>query len=84
MPALSAASPAAALSLIDKYRDEPLYWYLISKGYRTYRFLPVFFREFYPRHDVATPPVEAAVLYALGRRKFGDSYDGANGACPWS
>src|SRR5688500_7472487 len=35
-----------ALSLIDAYRDKPLYWYLISKGYRTYRFLPVFFHKF--------------------------------------
>ncbi len=78
-PALSHVWGHLALSLIDKYRDEPLYWYLISKGYRTYRFLPVFFREFYPRHDVATPRGEAAVLDALGRRKFGDSYDAANG-----
>jgi hypothetical protein len=78
-PALSHVWGHLALELIDKYRDEPLYWYLISKGYRTYRFLPVFFREFYPRHDVATPLAETAVLHALGRHKFGDSYDAGKG-----
>ncbi|MEX2138994.1 MAG: hypothetical protein WD894_07015 [Pirellulales bacterium] len=78
-PALSHVWGHLALSLIDKYHDEPLYWYLISKGYRTYRFLPVFFHEFYPRHDVPTPPAEAAVLHALGRSKFGDTYDDSKG-----
>jgi hypothetical protein len=77
-----------ALSLIDAYPYEQVYWYLISKGYRTYRFLPVFFHEFYPRHDVPTPRTETEVLHALGRWKFGDSYDTAHGiirpreACP--
>src|SRR5215471_5105212 len=27
-----------------------VYWFLISSGYRTYRFLPVFFRHFYPTY----------------------------------
>src|SRR5205823_6261147 len=44
-----------ALSLIDALPSTELYWFLISKGYKTYRFLPVFFREFYPRHDAPTP-----------------------------
>ena len=29
----------------------PLYWLLLSSGFRTYRFLPVFWREFHPRFD---------------------------------
>ncbi len=28
-----------------------LYWYLMSKGHRTYMYLPLFFRRFYPSYD---------------------------------
>ena len=52
----------------------PLYWYLISSGYRTYLYLPLFFREFYPRHDVETPLFEARLIDCLGRMKFPDEY----------
>ena len=34
----------------------PLYWFLISKGYKTYKYLPTFFQTFYPRYDEETPP----------------------------
>ena len=61
--------------LMDTYPDDELYWFLISKGYKTYRFLPLFFREFYPRPTVATPPQLSAVIDALATR-IGDSrYD---------
>lgn len=78
-PALSHVWGHLTLTLIDQHRGERLYWYLLSKGYRTYRFLPVFFHEFYPRHDVTTPKFETAVLHALGRWKFGDAYDAGTG-----
>ena len=52
----------------------PLYWYLISSGYRTYLFLPLFFREFFPRFDRATPAFEGRVIDSLGRLKFPDEY----------
>jgi hypothetical protein len=75
-----------ALSLIDSLPDRELYWFLISKGYKTYRFLPVFFHEFYPRHDVPTPSEAAAILGALGQARFPDEHDAAAGvvrAGPW-
>src|SRR5688572_15306387 len=68
-----------ALSLIDRYEGADLYWLLISKGYKTYRFLPLFFHEFYPRHDRPTPAWAHAVLYALARHKFPVAYDPATG-----
>jgi hypothetical protein len=68
-----------ALSLIDRLTGVELYWFLISKGYRTYRFLPVFFREFYPRHDCATPSWAKAVIDALGRSRYPAAYDPAAG-----
>jgi hypothetical protein len=42
--------------LRDKYPNGKLYWLLISSGYRTYRFLPIFWKEFYPCYDTPTPP----------------------------
>jgi len=67
-----------ALSLMDGL-DGELYWFLISKGYKTYRFLPLFFREFYPRHDREAPPEAQAVLDALAGGRFGSKYDAAAG-----
>src|SRR5687767_6154388 len=29
----------------------PYFWLLITSGFRTYRFLPLFWRAFYPRYD---------------------------------
>ncbi len=68
-----------ALELIDRCAPAPLYWFLISKGYRTYRALSLFFREFYPRHDVPTPDWSRKLIDALGRHKFADAYDPAAG-----
>jgi hypothetical protein len=68
-----------ALSLIDAFPETDLYWFLISKGYRTYRFLPVFFHEFYPRHDVPTSTWAREALDALSRHKYPAQYDAAAG-----
>lgn len=38
------------LRLIRDCPDRPRYWFLISKGARTYRFLPTFFRVYVPSH----------------------------------
>jgi hypothetical protein len=52
----------------------PVYWYLISKGYKTYLLLARNFPGYWPRHDLVTPAFEAAILDRLGRRKFGDAW----------
>jgi hypothetical protein len=65
--------------LMSAYPDDELYWFLISKGYKTYRFLPLFFHEFYPRYDAPTPPRPAAVIDALAGYKFPAGYDRAAG-----
>jgi hypothetical protein len=68
-----------ALSLIDRHGAEGLYWFLISKGYKTYRFLPLFFHEFYPRYDVPTPEWAGGVLDALAAHRYPHGYDAAAG-----
>jgi hypothetical protein len=50
--------------------DRRLYWFLISKGYRTYLYLPLFFATFYPRVDTVTPPFERELITTLGRLKY--------------
>jgi hypothetical protein len=79
-PALAHVWGRLALALMDRQDAEtPLYWFLISKGYKTYRFLPLFFREFYPGPEAQTPPWARAVLDALARSKFPDAYDASAG-----
>ena len=59
--------------------DARPYWFLITSGYKTYRFLPVFFREFYPTYLRPTPPAMQRLLDALGQRKFPQEYDPETG-----
>ncbi len=62
-----------------KFPDKKLYWMLISKGFRTYRYLPAFFNSFYPRYDRQTPLWEIGLINSLGRRKFADQYNAHKG-----
>jgi hypothetical protein len=59
--------------------DVPLYWFLISKGYRTYLYLPLFFESFYPNCEVPTPAFEQRLLDTLAAGKFPDHYRPASG-----
>jgi hypothetical protein len=52
------------------HADANAYWFLISSGWRTYRFLPLFFREFYPRNAELKP-----LLDTIAMSRFGESYD---------
>ena len=56
------------------HADASTYWFLISSGWRTYRFLPLFFRDFYPRDATMKP-----LLDAIAAAKFGDAYDARTG-----
>jgi hypothetical protein len=77
--ALSHVWGRLALSLIAAYPDAEWYWFLISKGYKTYRFLPVFFREFYPRHDTPTPAWARTILDTLAHSRYPREYHAAAG-----
>jgi len=57
----------------------PLYWLLICSGYRTYRYLPVFFREFWPRHERLTPPTVDRLMRGLAADLWGQCYEPADG-----
>ena len=59
--------------------DVPLYWFLIVKGYRTYRYLPLFAKQYFPNHREATPVLLQSILDQLARTRFGDCYDATRG-----
>jgi hypothetical protein len=55
------------------------FWLLLTSGFRTYRFLPVFWREFFPRFDQATPPEKERLLQQLALERFGPQFDSTTG-----
>jgi hypothetical protein len=57
----------------------PLFWFLIVKGHRTFRYLPAFAREFYPHWQRGTPARIAALMSKLARERFGEAFDDASG-----
>jgi hypothetical protein len=66
---------AAINFLHQEYAENKLYWLLICSGFRTYRFLPTFWQDFYPRYDAATPDDRIGNLIAsLAREYYGNSY----------
>lgn len=57
----------------------PVYWFLLSKGYRTYLLMSRNFPIYWPHPARPTPPFEAAVIDALAAEKFGASWRPALG-----
>lgn len=59
---------------ITEQPSAPIYWLLTSKGVRTYRFLPVFFKRFFPVFNQKTPAEIETLLNEIATAKFGDDY----------
>ena len=59
--------------------ETALYWFLISKGYKTYRFLPVYARRFYPTCREPFPEKEKHILDIFARALFPEEYNPATG-----
>jgi hypothetical protein len=71
---LSRAWIGAVQTLRARYPEGRLWWLLIASGFRTYRFLPVYWQVFYPRHDAPTPPDVQRLLSDLATERFGERY----------
>lgn len=51
------------------------YWYLMSKGHRTYLYLPIFFKEFYPSpHDHTMENCLKQIAHEVSNKLFGNSW----------
>lgn len=74
-PILAIAWGQLAVRIIESYPNRELYWFLICKGFRTYRFLSVFFEEFSPCWNRETSTHDKRILTALAQQKFGKQYD---------
>jgi hypothetical protein len=59
--------------------DQRLFWFLIVKGHRTYRYLSAFSIDFFPHWNVVTPPPAQQIMDVLAERRFGDHYDAHRG-----
>jgi hypothetical protein len=78
-PALARTWIAAVNQLRAGFPDRPCYWLLLTSGFRTYRFLPVFWREFFPRHANATPLHQQRILNHLATTRYGPWHDASSG-----
>lgn len=60
-----------------------LFWFLISKGYRTYLYLPLFARRFHPHPDRHEPMLED-LAGRVAERMFGECWKPAEGVIRFS
>jgi hypothetical protein len=79
----STALPRAWVAGVEELRKRlptgRCFWLLLTSGFRTYRFLPVFWKEFYPRFDSSTPESMARLLVHLASAQFGSEFDAPGG-----
>jgi hypothetical protein len=69
----------AFLSYVMKVKllhpHRPVYWFLISKGFRTYLLLASNFPEYWPRYDRPTPPWQAGIIDDFARLLFPQAWN---------
>lgn len=72
----SAALPRCWIAAVRRLREEHpkgrLWWLLLTSGFRTYRFLPVFWKDFWPRWNASAPAEVQKRIDWLAREKLGD------------
>ena len=52
----------------------PLYWFLISKGYKTYLLMARNMNEFYPTWRTPTPPWAGRIIEEVARHRYGTAF----------
>lgn len=58
--------------------DLPMYWFLIVKGHRTFKYLPAFGKSFYPHWAIDRSDLKP-LADDLAQKKFGKDYNPATG-----
>jgi hypothetical protein len=77
--ALPRAWVSAVNELSANLPEHPCYWLLLTSGFRTYRFMPVFWRNFFPRYNCKTPAHIETLLKHLALERFGRQFNEING-----
>jgi hypothetical protein len=62
-----------------KYPTRPVWWFLISKGYKTYLLLANNFLNYYPRFDRETPDLYQGLLESLSEKLYPKRYNSKTG-----
>jgi hypothetical protein len=57
----------------------PVYWFLMTKGYRTYLTMAKNFFEFYPCHFATTPAFESRLITHLAKGTYPEEFDDRSG-----
>jgi hypothetical protein len=63
----------------SNYPHGKYYWLLLTSGFRTYRFLPVFWKNFFPCHSEPIPDYLLGLRHKLATEQFGNQYDPISG-----
>jgi hypothetical protein len=63
----------------ERFPRGKYYWLLLTSGFRTYRFLPVFWRNFFPTHDAAMPAELRRLRDYLAHERFGEQFTSSLG-----
>lgn len=67
-----------------KKPTQPLYWFLISKGYKTYLLMANNFKTHYPRFETETPPAIKQIIDAFSQSLYPEHYDSERGIIQFS
>jgi hypothetical protein len=78
-PALASCWLRLAARIKSDAPKLPLYWLLIVKGHRTYRYLPVFAKCYFPAWNQQTPDDVRELMTQLATAKFGCYFDPDSG-----
>lgn len=62
-----------------KYPTRPVWWFLISKGFKTYLLLANNFINYYPRYDKETPLEHQSLIQALSEKLYPNRYNPESG-----
>src|SRR5438477_387166 len=69
----------ARLGVLRRQRPElPLYWLLLVKGHRTFRYLPLFSKSFHPHWSMQRGDLKS-LADSLAQSMFPDDYNPATG-----
>jgi len=61
--------------LMEERSGEEIYWFLITKGHRTFMILPVFFKQFVPTLENDVPQGWKRILDTVAGLRYPDCYD---------
>ncbi len=73
-PVLAQGWMGAVRAVHSTLVEGKLYWFLISSGFRTYRFLSIFCKIFFPHHQIPTPTQQQELIHHLAAQRFGQDY----------